>query len=138
MEEVSLRFPHLNGRIFKSLDDQNVAKCREVSRFWRIRLDKQKFLQIRIIQATVGQFHKIGEAWNMLFKTAPTKTIMDLGLAVSEFYKKGNNLKYYEGLTPIHVAAGTGNLKLLQSVQDKTHDKQPKDIVGIQPEDAGK
>ena len=90
MEEIALRFPHLNGEIFNSLDDQNVAKCRDVSRFWCIHLDKQKFLQIRIIQATVGQFHKIGEAWNMVFKTAPTKIIMDLGLAVSEFYKKNS------------------------------------------------
>ena len=32
MEEVISRFPHLAEKIVKDLDDQNLAKCREVGR----------------------------------------------------------------------------------------------------------
>ena len=44
------------------------------------------------------------------FKTATTKTIMDLELAVEQFYQKNPGMKFHQDLTPIHVAAGTGHL----------------------------
>ena len=78
----------------------------------------------------MAQFHKVGEAWKRVFETASTRTIMDLGLAVEQFYVKGTNityfgtvydsLTYHEGITPIHVGAGTGQLKLLKAIWEKT------------------
>ena len=50
MEEVFTRFPHLGQQIFEKLDDDNLAKCRKVSRTWKMSLDNQKLLSIRIIQ----------------------------------------------------------------------------------------
>ena len=47
------------------------------------------------------------DAWNQVFNTASSQTMMDLGISVGKFYKKDSNLNYYEGLTPLHVAAGT-------------------------------
>ena len=53
MEELATRFPHLCENVLKSLDDGNIATFRKVGRFWGKYLDKQKFVKIRIIKATV-------------------------------------------------------------------------------------
>ena len=137
MEVTILRFSHLSERIFNLLDNQNLLKCKKVNKSWQDYLDKQKFLEIRKIKATVDQFHTVGETWINVFETASTKTIMDLGLAVKQFYVKGTNLTYFgnfytslnyhEGLTPTHVAAGTGQLKLLEAIWKKIKEKDPKD-----------
>ena len=58
---------------------------------------------------------------------------MDLQAATRQFYEKGTRLVYYEGLTPIHVAAGTGHLKLLETLMKKTDEKHPKDSKGKTP-----
>ena len=108
MEDLCLKFPHLSEQIFDSLDNESIVKSREARRSWRLYLnDNEKFIQIRIIKATVGHFHQVGEAWERAFATANAKTIHDLGAAVHLFYQKNNGLTYYEGLTPSHVAAGT-------------------------------
>ena len=120
MEEISLRFSHLSEEIFNSLDNESISKCRKVTKFWKNYLDNLRFLEIRKIIATVGQFHKIGGAWKKVFDTASKATIIELGVAVSQFYKKGDNLTYFEGLTPLHVAAATGQLQLLLTISEKT------------------
>ena len=61
---------------FFPIDNKSLAKCRMVDKSWRAYLDNQKILQIRIIQATVKDFHKIGDTWKRVFETATTKTIM--------------------------------------------------------------
>ena len=133
MDELCIRFSHLSEKIFDSLDNDSITKCKEVSRFWFNYLDGQKLVQIRIIKAKVKQFYSIGEAWNNVFNSASTETIMTLGVAVNQFYKKDLGLDYHEGLTPIHVAAATGHLLLLTKLQEKTLDKHPKDIKGCTP-----
>ena len=42
-------------------------------------------------------------------------------------------MHYYEGLTPNHVAAATGRLSLLISIEEKLNEKYPKDIEGLTP-----
>ena len=95
MEEIALRFSHLSENVFNSLDNKSISKCRKVSRFWHHYLDTQKFVHIRMIKSTVEQFHTLGEAWKKVFDTASTKTILDLRLAISQFYVKGTNLTYF-------------------------------------------
>ena len=110
-----------------------MINCKEASQFWFNYLDGQKLVQIRIIKAKVKQFHSIGEAWNKVFIFASTETIMTLGVAVNQFYNRDLGLEYYEGLTPIHVAAATGHLFLLKKLQEKSLDKHPKDNEGCTP-----
>ena len=126
MEELCIRFSHLSEKIFDSLDNDSIIKCKEASRFWLNFLDGQKLVQIRIIKATVEQFHSIGESWNKVFNSASTKTIMTLGVAINQFYNKDLGLTYYEGLTPTHVAAATGDLLLLTKIQEKNFRQTPK------------
>ena len=35
MEEVFLRFPHIGIQFFEKLGDSNLAKCREVCKWWK-------------------------------------------------------------------------------------------------------
>ena len=114
MENICIRFSHLSEKIFDSLDNENIVNCKETSQFWYDFLDGQKFVQIRIIMATVGKFHSIGKSWNKVLSSASTETIMVLRDAVNQFYKTDSELFYYNGLTPMHMAAATGNLFLLR------------------------
>ena len=108
---------------------QNVKKSADfgVSKYLR----KQKFFQVRIIEATVEQYHEIGETWNDIFETASGVTMNALGIAVQKFYEKKGKLTYlhtyFEGLIPIHVAATTGDLQLLSKLEEKSPCKYPKD-----------
>ena len=78
MEELASRFPRLSENVFKSLDNGNIANFRKVGRSWGKYLDEKKFVKIRMIKATVGQFHSIGKSWNQVFETANTETIANL------------------------------------------------------------
>ena len=94
MEELCIRFSHLSEKIFDSLDNDSITKCKEASRFWFNYLDGKKLVQIRIIKAKVEQFHSIGDSWNKAFNSATTETIMILGTVVNQFYKRDMGFKY--------------------------------------------
>ena len=133
MEEICIRFSHLSEKIFDLLDNESIINCKEVSQFWFDYLDGQKLVEIRIIKATVEQFHSIGETWNKVFNFASTETILTLGASVNKLYNRDLDLIYHEGLTPIHTAAATGNVLLLKKLQEKSLDKLPKDNEGCTP-----
>ena len=114
MEDIFSKFSHLGEQIFVILNNESIEKSKKVTRSWNMYLEEQKFLEIRRIEATVEKFHTLGDAWKRFFKTATTETIMNLGYAISIFYVSSPDLKYHEGLTPLHVAAATGQLTLLQ------------------------
>ena len=133
MEEVFSRFSHLSEEIFELLDNDDIITCMKVSKVWKIYLNSQKLVQVRRIKATVGQFHVVGKAWDEVFNTATTETMKGLALCVTQFYKKDPAKTYYAGLTPLHITAGTGQLKLYQIIQEKANEKQPKDSSGAVP-----
>ena len=133
MDQIITRFPHLSEKIYSSLDNESLSKCEEVSRFWRIYLRKQKFFRIRTVMAMVEQFYEIGETWDSVFETGSSVTIMALGVAVQTFYEKNDELTYFEGLTPIHVAAATGDLQLFSKFEEKSPGKYPIDSDDCTP-----
>ena len=113
MDNICIRFSHLSEKIFDSLDNESLIDCKTTSRFWFNYLDGQKFVEVRIIKATVEKFHVIGKSWIEIFNSASTETLLALGGAVDQFYIRDLDKKFCEGLTPLHTAAGTGNLLLL-------------------------
>ena len=53
MEEQFVRFPYISEQIFDQLDDQNLVKCRRISKSWCNYLDNQKVLYIQIIKQSI-------------------------------------------------------------------------------------
>ena len=53
MQEQFARFLHISEKIFDQLDDQNLVKCRRISKSWCKYLDDQKNLYIRIIKQSI-------------------------------------------------------------------------------------
>ena len=133
MEIFFSRFSHVTENIFDQLDDKRLVMCRIVNKSWKSYLDNQKFLQIRIIKATIKDFHEVGSSWAQVFDIASTEMIMDLEKAIRRFYKTDSNLTYNQGLTPLHIAAGTGNQLLLLNIYRKAVQKCPKDEEGLTP-----
>ena len=78
MEDLFYRFAHLSEQVYDSLSNADITNCKEVDRSWNSYLDKQKFVEIRKIEAIVQQFHKLGKAWKMILKKGSTQIIMDL------------------------------------------------------------
>ena len=139
MEEILLRFPHLSEEIFDLLDNKSLGKSRKVDRHWNVYIAKQKFYSIRIIKITVGRFQKVGPEWNKLLSKSTTKTTTDLQKAVQLFYLErkispGRSFRNYNmpnGITPLHIAAFSGDLDLLKTILEKN--KNTKDMIGDVP-----
>ena len=141
MEEVNLRLQHLSEQIFGCLDNESLINCQEASRSWNVFLCGKKFLQARIILEIVNRTHKVGKSWFEVFKKCNTKVIMDLRIAVEQFYKDsqirleiGNrsfllskNKQLDLDLSPLHVAAGFGQLTLFNDILQKVENKFPLD-----------
>jgi hypothetical protein len=136
MKDISLRFPHLTEGIFGLLDNNSLVKSKEVDRYWNIYNNEQKFYKIRKIKATVERFQEVGPAWNILFAKSTTKMITYLLEAVQLFYleQKMNrewttctifwSLDLPKGITPLHIAAYSGNLDLLKTIFETNQEYQ--------------
>ena len=133
MDEVNQRFQHLSIQIFDSLDNQSVLKCMEVNSSWCDFLEKQKFLQIRIIQNTVGKFDLIEDSWKEIYRKSNAEILIDLKIAVAKFYEQ-NPYSFYHELTPIHIAAHCGDLTLYNKIQERAGNKCPRDSVSRTPQ----
>ena len=130
MEEIFLRFSHLGEQIFKQLDNESLASCKEVDRLWHGYLEQQKFLHVRAIVETVKKFHNFGNSWKRILEKASTQIVIDLREAAEMFYRIDPKLAYNNGMTPLHLAATSGNFELFKSIESMAEDKDPKDIAG--------
>ena len=84
MEEQFARFPHISEKIFGQLNNQNLAKCRNISKSWCNYLANQKFMNIRIIKQSIrssdckDDFHwlidETKKPWTEFFKRASAES----------------------------------------------------------------
>ena len=101
---------------------------------------------IRKIKKNVETRRKFRKPWKMVVKNVSTSTMEELEMATSQFY--ANNLNFASDsdldpgskidseswcISPLHVAAGTGNISLWKTLEGKTKDTQPKDEAGQTP-----
>ena len=116
------------------LDDQSLAKCKNVSKTWSIYIEEQKFHAIRIIKKTVAKKQNLSNPWVEVFKKANTENIMELRNCVKQFHGDGNLQVncFNKGFTPLHITAGVGNILLYQSIHKLAKNKQPR-TDGFEP-----
>ena len=87
MEVIALRFSHLSEGIFNLLNNESIAKCRKVSRFWNQFLDNDKQLWIRIIKSYEQNQAGFEEEWKSVIEKVPLETAKELAVATQKFYK---------------------------------------------------
>ena len=151
MEILTMRFPHLSEMIFDHLDNQSLANCNIVSKTWSIYIREQKFYAIRIIKKSVlnvlnklskpwfevfkkasvlNMLNKLSKPWFEVFKKANTDNLLELKKCVDQFLTKQC---FNEGCSPLHIAAGVGNIMLYESIHKLAKNKQPRTEWGIPP-----
>ena len=121
----------MSQEVFDLVDNQSLAKCQEVSLPWYEFLQKQKFREIRVIKSILEPFHEVDDNWKKVFKSATTQNVMDLGLAVRQFYQTTQAICHFyqiKGSSLHHVVAGFGNLALFTMIEKICPLKYSEDI----------
>ena len=77
LNSVLKRFPHLGVEIFNNLDNKNLTKCKEVSRYQRKFLEKEKLLWTRMIEKYYVNHLEFKEDWSLIMKKVPAKIVKE-------------------------------------------------------------
>ena len=131
LDDMILRFPTVVDAIFKELDNQSVAKCRNVSGLWCEFIDNQKLPWIRKIQKFKRKSDKFNQQWKEAFKNAPINIVKEVSVAVQCNYesvikKKGSKTqKVTRKWTLLHIFAEQGLFEMCQYLIEKIDDKNP-------------
>ena len=124
MEEFLLRFPGLGEKIFDQLDNQNLTKCKEVSRSQRQFLEENKVLWKRMIEKYSANNVDFKDSWKLVTEKVPTQIVKELALAVEKFYSFCPH-RLESQHSPHHIAADHGSLSLYKFIAQKTNVVHP-------------
>ena len=86
MMNFCLRFPDVANKVFMQLNDQTLAKCNEVGRFWKKFLNEHKQLSARKIRKYNKNHVDFKEDWDSVMVKIPLDTIKLLAISVEKFY----------------------------------------------------
>ena len=134
LNRVLERFPNLGLEIFNNLDNQNLNKCREVSRSHRKFLEDEKLLWIRRLTKYYVDHPEFKKEWKLVMEKVPVEIVKKLALAVEQFYTQRpyeTRLSYQH--SPHHFAAVCGSLSLCKLIAQKTLVLNPPRRDGLTP-----
>ena len=123
MDTISIRFPSLIQRILDNLDNQSLIRCKEASRKMEHYLNNERSYLIRIIKMHNEKFEGYEESWKEAIKKTPLYILKQLVDAVQQFFKTYPHKKIR--LTPLHVVAEKGCLKLFNYIMKRAKIKNP-------------
>ena len=130
MEEFLVRFPGLGEKIFDQLDNQNLAKCKVVSRSQCKFLDENKLVWKRMIEKYSANNVEFKDFWKLLTEKVPAQIVKELALAVEKFYTfRSHRLEHQH--SPHHIAAERGILSLCKFIAQKTKVLNPTRADGL-------
>ena len=129
-----LRFPHLVQSIFEILDDENLIKCKTVSRSWSSYMDEERFFWKRIIKKLVHDYDDFRKEWIVAMKKADIEMIKELGCAVQKIFSghssqcvdKENCKHLTIQISPLYLCAEFGLVTLCKFLLPISEDKNPK------------
>ena len=90
MEIICKRFPHVGKLVLNRLDDQSLARSKEIDRRMKNFLENERFYWIRILMKYKRNFEGFEESWNNVIENAPIAILQQLALAVQEFKVSSN------------------------------------------------
>ena len=108
MQDLVLKFPHLPKQIFQKLDNENLFKCREVSKSWQDIIDERKYPWLRIV--TIPTIFNEGITY--LHLAAAVGQIEAFKIAVRE--EEDKNIKTEHDQTSFHLACMHGRSEIVQ------------------------
>ena len=131
MDQIILRFPLIAEQIFDELDDQNVSKCREISKTWYDATERLHWA--RKIQNLTKENKKHQISWKSVLVNIPTDILKKLALSCEEYHY--NIPQWPDGTecSPLHIATCSGDLQLFKHILEKAKDKNPEDTLGQTP-----
>ena len=102
MNEVLTRFPHVGEQIFANLDDQNLAKCREICDPWMTFLDNEKLIWTRIIMSQIEATNSWN--WQKFFSSTSISIVYNMAMRMQHFYKFECTSGIVKEMSPLHFA----------------------------------
>ena len=124
LDNIILRFPDVADDIFKELNNETLATCRNASRLWCDYFDDQKFCWIRMIQRYRRNMDNAYQQWKKVFKNTPVKFVKEISVSTQQFFKNDTS-RIMSQWSPLHIVAGQGNLDLCKYIFEKTKNTHP-------------
>ena len=130
MDRFILRFPDVARDIFKELNNESLTTCRSASRLWCDYLYNQKFWWVRMIQRYRKNMGNAYQQWKKVFKNTPVEFVKEISVSTQQFFTS-SFLHFDKSRTefhwsPLHIAAGQGNLDLCKYIFEKIKNAQPR------------
>ena len=121
MEETILRFPLVAEQIFDQLDDQNLTKCRGISKTWYGATERLQWTRKIQKKTKENKSHQV--SWKSALVNIPKEFLKKLVLACEEYHLKNSHWQY----SPLNYATYSGDLQLFKYIYEKFKDKNPKE-----------
>ena len=144
--DMLTRLPHIGAKIFDSLDNLSLLKCKEVSRTWYDFMDDQKFPWVRMIKTYIKESNKMytecPKHWHKLFRKIKTLHVKkfaceiqkDIALKIRLDCTSTSHVG--KGLTPLHFAIMFSNdidYETIKNIFEAEIVKNPRDKDGDTP-----
>ena len=131
MRDLILKIPYLAEQIFQLLDNESLAKSREVERLWQNFIDERNYPWLRIVN--IPTILQDGNTYIHLAAQCGQTDMFEIILDKEE----NENAKNHSGKTPFFVACSKGHLKIALMLMRKTNelhiDLKAKDDLGWTP-----
>ena len=82
MDIICSNYPDLAQQIFCNLDNENLVKCKVVSKTWSEFIEKEKFLPMRFIIEYINNHKDYKEIWRFTLRRSNTKMGKEIRLAL--------------------------------------------------------
>jgi hypothetical protein len=136
LETMRMRFPHLFEHIFFLLHPKDLAKCREVNRFFEENLEKLWWMrkiqfQLEHIQCQLkNSYPEYNNDWRLVVKKISLDSLKKLhGYLLRFLFKIDHMDMFVQYLSPILVLAAFGDENLFKEISGILKNVYPKPIV---------
>ena len=113
LRDLILRFPHLAEQIFQQLDNESLAKSRQVEKLWQKFIDERNYPWLRIVN--IPTILQDGDTYMHLAAQYGQADMFEIILDEEE----NKNAKNHEGETPFLVACIKGHMNIALMVLKK-------------------